>query len=245
MELYDAFCTAVTAQIPHATRQEKEAIHRELAEHLADHAADLTDAGLSPEDAAAAAVAAMGDPSEIGQAMNQAYPAWPREAALILKGLIAICIVLLVYSIWTGNIFPTANITARYTPDAAFSWPEEAFQSAQAVDYRGTLNGHVFSVYRLDRTVTEGDGPIVRLWICTYNENPFLNQACNALETLWFHSESSPEPLHTFQPGSFSTYGAGYAVYEISVPPEDTMLTISLGTDFIQEIPLPESEVQP
>ena len=97
MELYDAFCTAVTAQIPHATRQEKEAIHRELAEHLADHAADLTDAGLSPEDAAAAAVAAMGDPSEIGQAMNQAYPAWPREAALILKGLIAICIVLLVY----------------------------------------------------------------------------------------------------------------------------------------------------
>ena len=100
MRIYDEFCAAVTAQVHNATPQEKAAIRQELAEHLEDHAAYLTEEhGLSPEEASEAAIAAMGDPKEIGRELGKKYPAWPYKAAAIMKILISVLCILLFYSI--------------------------------------------------------------------------------------------------------------------------------------------------
>lgn len=248
MRIYDEFCAAVTAQVHNATPQEKAAIRQELAEHLEDHAAYLTEEhGLSPEEASEAAIAAMGDPKEIGRELGKKYPAWPNKAAAIMKILIAILCILLVYSIWYHDVLPIDNLAARIAPASVESWPEEEFQAAQTVDYRWTLNGQVFYVYRISRTTDLNDEPIVWMWICNYNENPFRRNAYAAIQQLQFRLENGTETQH-FSPGSLSISGACYAVYEVSVTPEDTVLTICLGNEnsgFSVDIPLPESEVQP
>lgn len=74
MDSYDTFCSAVLRAIPSATRQEQDALRRELREHLEDHAAALMDLGADAEDAARTAVEAMGDPEEIGRELRRSYP---------------------------------------------------------------------------------------------------------------------------------------------------------------------------
>ena len=74
MDNYDTFCSAVLRAVPSATRQEQDAIRRELREHLEDHAAALEEMGAGVEEAAQAAVEAMGDPEEIGRALSRSYP---------------------------------------------------------------------------------------------------------------------------------------------------------------------------
>ena len=262
MRIYDEFCAAVTAQVHNATPQEKAAIRQELAEHLEDHAAYLTEEhGLSPEEASEAAIAAMGDPKEIGRELGKKYPAWPNKAAAIMKILIAILCILLVYSIWYHDVSPIDNLAARIAPSSVVFWPSkeyhatqsvifrpnEEFQAAQTVDYRWTLNGQVFYVYRISRTTDLNDEPIVWMWICNYNENPFRRHADAAMRQLQFRLENGAETQY-FRLGGQSNSGACYAIYEVSVTPEDTVLTICLRNEsngFSVDIPLPESEVQP
>lgn len=68
-----AFYRAVCDRLTRATRREREQVCRELADHLQDHTEALIDRGLEPEAAEARAVAEMGDPAEIGKALNKAY----------------------------------------------------------------------------------------------------------------------------------------------------------------------------
>ncbi len=49
-------------------------VSAELTAHLEDHAAALEARGLSPEEAAAQAVTAMGEPEELGRQLDRAHP---------------------------------------------------------------------------------------------------------------------------------------------------------------------------
>ena len=68
---FETFCAAVCAKVrwPFARWD----ITQELTDHLRDHAAALEEKGLSPEEAQSQAVAAMGDPAELGRALNQVH----------------------------------------------------------------------------------------------------------------------------------------------------------------------------
>ena len=52
-------------------------VSAELTAHLEDHAAALEARGLSPEEAAAQAVTAMGNPYALGHALDQTHPHAP------------------------------------------------------------------------------------------------------------------------------------------------------------------------
>lgn len=71
---YNFFCDRVCSYIDHATEKEKKQIHKELSDHIEDHAQALIELGRTPEEAQAAAIVAMGDPEEIGREMNRQYP---------------------------------------------------------------------------------------------------------------------------------------------------------------------------
>ncbi|MCR1922960.1 permease prefix domain 1-containing protein [Flavonifractor plautii] len=68
----DDFCTQVCRCV--RFWPDHEAITAELTAHLEDHAAALEARGLSPEEAAAQAVTAMGDPAELGRQLDAAHP---------------------------------------------------------------------------------------------------------------------------------------------------------------------------
>ncbi len=87
---FDFFCDQVCKLIrwPPAQRLARE----ELTAHLEDHAAALESQGIPPEDAALQAVAAMGDPYELGRQLDKCHsPLFPGlNIFLSLAGLVLI-----------------------------------------------------------------------------------------------------------------------------------------------------------
>ena len=61
------YCDRVLAQVGRLTADEANDLRNELAGHIEDHAEALVEHGYTEEDAAARAVALMGDPEETGR----------------------------------------------------------------------------------------------------------------------------------------------------------------------------------
>lgn len=88
------FCGEVLSHIPRATKKERAALQRELLDHLEDAAGEREAGGCSWEEARMRAVEAMGDPAEIGKALNaQLSPFW-LWVGRVCKGA-AICLLCL------------------------------------------------------------------------------------------------------------------------------------------------------
>ena len=90
------FCDAVTRQL--RCRWEAPAVRQELSDHIQDHMDALLSGGMGRDEAEGAAVAAMGDPEELGRALDALHSPWPwrvyhaaRTAAILLFGL-ALCL---------------------------------------------------------------------------------------------------------------------------------------------------------
>ena len=66
----EEFWKRVDTQLHRPNDRERYALRDELEAHIEDHALELEDAGCCPEEAEARAVEAMGEPEEIGKALN-------------------------------------------------------------------------------------------------------------------------------------------------------------------------------
>lgn len=67
----------VLQELKHATDAERESVRRELEAHLEDHMEVLLDLGRTPEEAREQAEEALGDPVELGKALDSLYdPLW-------------------------------------------------------------------------------------------------------------------------------------------------------------------------
>lgn len=93
---FEEFCDRVCAQVQYVPA--RDAIRRELLGHMEDHAAVLQELGVPEEEAMQAAVAAMGDASEIGRELNEQHkPFWGRlllglRIALVLVFIFIFCV---------------------------------------------------------------------------------------------------------------------------------------------------------
>ncbi|MCI8539037.1 MAG: hypothetical protein HFF18_10330 [Oscillospiraceae bacterium] len=86
----DAYCAQVCARV--RFRPARAAIARELAGHIEDRKEAWNASGLSPEEAEAKAIAAMGDPAELGKALDRAHPCVWSYLFWVLKPVtIAVC----------------------------------------------------------------------------------------------------------------------------------------------------------
>ena len=91
---YTDYCDAVCARVrwPFA----RWGITKELTAHLQDHAAVLMARGLSPREARLQAVAAMGDPDEVGRALNRVHsPRW--GLAFTAFRLLILCLAYMIF----------------------------------------------------------------------------------------------------------------------------------------------------
>ena len=186
-EAFETFCETVCAQVKHATEDEKREIAQELSDHLSDHAAALVEIGRSEEEAAAAAVAAMGNAAEIGKELNKEYPLlWlilSRAAAL----LIAVLLIQALMLPW-GIYNAATNLRARMRPPRD-SFAQDMDDSWTVVDYRydAPCNDvyYIYSVDILPNTQKSGSSGLhsilddydyyVRVAACNYDRNPFGN----------------------------------------------------------------------
>ena len=104
----EEFIEAVCAQVRFTPARKQ--IADELRAHLEDRAAMLEERGFPPEDAAARAVASMGDPEEIGVALDKEHsPFWGWMAIWtdIARYLVLFLVGLMVLFILMGEDLPT------------------------------------------------------------------------------------------------------------------------------------------
>ena len=132
------YCDRVLAQVGRLTADEANDLRNELAGHIEDHAEALVEHGYTEEDAAARAVALMGDPEETGRALREQY----RHFWLVIVQRIAIFVTIVacvqgffmlpmlsgVYESLRERVSPTVN---------SISWEELDGRPARAHPYRG------------------------------------------------------------------------------------------------------------
>ena len=95
----EEFIEAVCAKVRFTPARER--IADELRGHLEDRAAMLEEHGVPPEDAAQRAAASMGDPAEIGAALDQEHSPFWGWAAMV-SGIL--CAVILVFAVLAAGI---------------------------------------------------------------------------------------------------------------------------------------------
>ena len=170
---FSAFVDAVCARVRFTPARAK--IAAELRAHLEDRAAMLTEHGAPPEDAARRAVEAMGDPAEIGAALDKEHdPFWGWTAELsgvfarLAAILLAVCLAgsYLLYDS-RGNLIDAGFFWLRDQEFAGETLCRESLMEwCETEDYWVLLTG-------LEITAMQGGQGAVsigKVWVC---KNPF------------------------------------------------------------------------
>ena len=110
-------------------------VSAELTAHLEDHAAALEARGLSPEEAAAQAVTAMGNPYALGHALDQTHPpTLPRVSRLFLAvGLLALFLGILLGLNRDSGLFALAGVVPQP--------PELSYDTGDSLVLKGAAAG--------------------------------------------------------------------------------------------------------
>ncbi|MBR3752908.1 MAG: hypothetical protein IKK50_07240 [Ruminiclostridium sp.] len=233
---FTEYGAAVCTFVRHATAKEKEAIRKELADHMADHAQALMDGGYPEDHAARVALESMGDPETVGRALDKEYPLRWLVLSRILIGVVALLsLFYLMYLPLLGDL-PEA-IYARLDPEKGDQY-EELHESFQPLDIRWELPGE--TILRFYGVTLQGanDQYTATVYASFYPKNP-LSRHWNHVNILGFsYTLNGVEyPYH-------SSYGSGgYMYYQYAVDglPEGCSLTAHydrFGTYLETEIPL-------
>lgn len=165
------YTDAVLTALRHVTDRERLAIQAELDAHIEDHMAALRELDYPPELAEERALAAMGDPTEVGRELNACYQSWfwvilGRAAAVVTAVL---CILALLHVGLLGMV--AESISARIYPDedSCFAKPT----ATERLDIRIPVGNDVLHVYRIsvgqDDTLGE---QVAEVMFCTYDRIP-------------------------------------------------------------------------
>ena len=197
------FCDTVTRQL--RCRWEAPSVRQELSDHIQDHMDALLSGGMDREEAEEAAVAAMGDPEELGKALDALHSPWPwrlyhatRTSAFVLLVLAFF----LGFDVLLGN----GGSGAVFWGDAGYTLPEQdpqsllehySFIDSDTARTTGTITGGGdIGPYRLSPagealllTQEDGDTQLAFL-VSTIHLQPWLEsldptgQPCSAVDDL-------------------------------------------------------------
>lgn len=235
------FCDRVVACVRHATPEEKEAIRAELKGHMEDHAAALTEAGYTGEEAAERAAAAMGSPEEIGAELNRAYPlGWLVLSRVSPMVTMLLCATFLFTWPLLGNVL--SGLQARVAPQTSAFASRGLYAREQEVDIRAEMGDNILRIYRvgLDPSA-DGETGTAGLFICNYSKNLF-GYAIHGLDLKYQTSAITQSDGHFFGSGGGNS-GAYYAVVEqLPVSRSDETLAViydRYGESVRIEVPVP------
>ncbi len=245
---FQDYSKAVCKYVNHATGREKASIQAELTAHMEDHAQALMDAGYNEDHARNAALTAMGDPTEVGRALNKEYPLrWLILSRLFLT--LAVCTGLLLLLAFPGGVY--ASLVARTAPiQSGYHEVSIPAEELTPMDIKQTFpNGDVLWIYATAVTGDDDQGYTAHIYTSSYNKNP-LRDPYYGIYALIFTTDASSDEytdaLHRARGGSSSTYGAAYCHSEFDCVPKGASLLghyDQYGTEFTIKIPLPWEEV--
>lgn len=184
------YCAAVCDQV--RFRPDRAAIQSELWDHLEDHAAALEGEGLSREEARARAVEAMGDPVEVGRALDALHPpvsGWLLRVFgwLSSLALAALCLMLFYFltfgarELFDDFLFRMGTLTERQVAAHWFDELEDgplvaagATLTAFCPDTTAQTEDYDFSIPCAARFVAEGRDPTLYVLLKVTHPSPWL-----------------------------------------------------------------------
>lgn len=139
---FDDWCYHAVAQI--RFKPDREAVFRELKDHLEDHYDDLLSHGHTPEKAMTLAMEVMGDPEEIAPQLGKIHKPWLGYAYQIMKPLAiaAFCLALFLLITFTGSHIHSLISTRNYDSlraEGEGGWYSKPNVSDSAHGYRFTI----------------------------------------------------------------------------------------------------------
>ena len=213
------FCDTVARQL--RCRWEAPAVRQELSDHIQDHMDALLTGGMGRDDAEEAAVAAMGDPVEVGRALDALHSPWPWRIFLLcarcFKIALVLAVVLTIQDLMTGDFpssrfLPTATATSVAQDLLRENWEEEVRATGTVTgggslgDYTFRPQGEALLVYRPDYTYDDGTvypgGLRLAFLVETAHFQPWLGD----VDIPWYALSAQDDRGNTYGPEDLGTY---------------------------------------
>ena len=227
----------VLANLRRVTPDERAAIREELDGHIEDHICDLLELGYDEKLAEERAMAAMGDPEEVGRELDKQYPLrWLvlGRAALVLT--VVLCIQALT---GFGILFHARDsVMARLVP----SWRDdtEVAENGAELSMRMTVGNDIVRVYRAE-VWDLGPTSVAEIGFCTYDRIPGGIVSEELMNGLRLENQRG-EVKDRNSVRSYGNWGAEYGELSVEVAPGDTYVVLvyeGYGRNVSMEIPLP------
>jgi len=179
------FCELVTGQL--RCKWEAPSVRQELSDHIQDHQAALMAEGMDRDQAEEAAVAAMGDPEELGKALDALHSPWPwriYHAARTAAFVLLVLAFFLGFDVLLGN----GGSGAVFWGDAGYTLPEQDPQSL--LEYYSFIDS---DTVQTTGPVT-GGGDIGPYRLSPAGEALFLTQENGETQLAFLVSTFHPQP---------------------------------------------------
>lgn len=246
------YCDRVLAQVGRLTTDEANDLRNELAGHIEDHAEALVEHGYTEEDAAARAVALMGDPEETGRALREQYGGW--WLVIVQRIAIFVTVIACVQAFFLlpmlGGVYE--SLRERVSPAVnSISWEE--LDGAADLHERIPIGDDIVQLNRIEYGVREGERQAV-LWVSSYDRIPGRKVYERLFETMSLQNERGKTVYDRDGVRYSSCWGSSGSLYvhygQHTVPLEegDTYVTFvydRFGERIETRIELPEGGTQP
>ena len=227
----------VLANLRRVTPDERAAIREELDGHIEDHICDLIELGYDEKLAEERAMAAMGDPEEVGRELDKQYPLrW-----LVLgRAAVVLTVVLCIQALTGFGILFHArdSVMARLVP----SWRDdtEVAENGAELSMRMTVGNDIVRVYRAE-VWDLGPTSVAEIGFCTYDRIPGGIVSEELMNGLRLENQRG-EVKDRNSVRSYGNWGAEYGELSVEVAPGDTYVVLvyeGYGRNVSMEIPLP------
>ena len=238
-----AYTDAVLSTLRHVTGDERAAIQKELEAHMEDHVEALLALDYPQELAEERTLAAMGDPKEVGKALNRQYTGWGwvilERAALLL---IAVLCIQAVFSFGMVGML-LESVTVRFAPsgETRFSPP----LASRDLDIRVPVGDDILRVYQINvgpDSETPG-GSRAEVLVCAYDRIPGGIVSQGLIRTARLENARGESSIYNSGSGSWRVE---YARLYTPLQPGDTCVTLEyegFGEQVSLELPLPEGGI--
>jgi len=237
----EEFWKRVDTQLHRPNDKERYALRDELEAHIEDHALALEETGCPAEETEARAVEAMGEPEEIGKALNNQFSVFWQVMIWVGTLVIMVLVWQILSNGWSqyGSQYQE-NKQARTDP-AGQVWFMPAFEERYTLvanpEIRTKIGNDELYIYWVG---IDPENNKAQVAISAYDENPVGWVAQNIMNSIWVENQAGDVFYKNKGYGDVAVSYMG--IRDIPVEREDTHLLLRhnrLGRDLTVEIPLP------
>lgn len=232
------YCAQVLSQLRRLTVDERQAVQAELDGHMEDHICDFLELGWDEAAAEERTLALMGDPAEVGRALNRQYPrGW------LILGRIAVTVTALLCA---ASLFSIGMLGFVWESLTWRIWPPEirtslGVEETRELDIRVPIGNDVLSVYRVSLGWKDGEY-LAEALMCGYDRIPGGIVSRHLLASITAENQRG-ERWRDGGSGGGGHWLGGYVWKRAAVQPGDDHITLRyerFGETVLIDVPLPE-----